>query len=596
VPKTPILNLRFRREILRRVLEEPEWVPMLRWACAQDPLFYLNTFVWTYNPKRTGRKKVPFITYPYEDEAVADLLDSIDNQNDVLIEKSRQMGASWTMMATIEWLWHFRHMQNILVGSRTDEYVDKSDEPKSLFFKLDFIWNNLPVWLMPVGWDRGTHRKVKRVVNPENHSVIVGEATTPNFGRGGSFTLIGLDEFAACEVGMSILKATRDATPTRWFNSTPAGTGNAYYRMRQQATQAPEQIKLLRFHWSQNPLYGAGQYTSDKAGKLEKLDPEYEYPDDYPFLTDGKLRSPWYDRQCKRAATQAEIAQELDIDYLGSGYQFFDQNDIETLIASYCCPSRCRGDVILDLETVQVTQFAESDRGRLALWCHLDHGSPPIDRSYVLGVDAAAGTGASNSVISIWDAKTKEKVAEYVDPHVKPEGLARVAVALCRWFGGAMLIWETNGSGRAFGDAVLEIGYGLYYARAKDTETGETGGKAGWAPTRDNKYQLLAKYRGMLHDRTVVNRCEQAMRETLEYVFLGNNWVEHASLNDNEDPSGARDQHGDRVIADALAVKILDDQPKTPSVAIIKPSTSSLAGRRELWKRQAQERSSVYVF
>ena len=43
--------------------------------------------------------------------------------------------------------------------------------------------------------------------------------------------------------------------------------------------------------------------------------------------------------------------------------------------------------------------------------------------------------------------------------------------------------------------------------------------------------------------------------------FLGNNWVEHSSLNENEDPSGARDQHGDRVIAAALAVKVMTISP-----------------------------------
>jgi hypothetical protein len=262
----------------------------------------------------------------------------------------------------------------------------------------------------------------------------------------------------------------------------------------------------------------------------------------------------------------------------------------------YACPPKHVGDVDVDMETLEVTRFREHGQGRLSLWCDLDK-SPSIGRAYVIGVDASAGTGASNSVASIWDARTGEKVGELVDPHCKPERFAKVVVALCRWFDGAFLIWETNGSGRAFGDAVIESGYGNFYKRAGDSETGETGGRAGWAPTRDNKYQLLSQYRGALSESVAFNRSEQALGECLEYVFMGNNWVEHTSLGDMEDPSGARDQHGDRVIADALAVKVLDDQPKTnfklPSKLL---NPLSVAGRRESSKSVAVAKRSPFVF
>ena len=220
----------------------------------------------------------------------------------------------------------------------------------------------------------------------------------------------------------------------------------------------------------------------------------------------------------------------------------------------------------------------------------------PPARPYVVGVDAAAGTGASNSVLSVWDSKSGELVGQYVDPHIKPERLAKLTIALCRWFWDAYLIWETNGSGRAFGDAVIEWGYGRFYKRAAKTETGETGANAGWAPTRDNKYQLLSQYRGALVDRTVCNRSEEAMRETLEYLFLGNNWVEHSSLNENEDPSGARDQHGDRVISNALAVKVMDDQPKQVTEVQQNYSPLSVAGRRELMREMEKGESDPFVF
>jgi hypothetical protein len=611
VPKGPVSNLLFRKAIMRRVMVEPEFAGMLRAACRVDPFFYLNVFGWTVNPKRPfSRKKVPFVTYDFQDKGLDVIFDSLEQSFDVSVEKSRQMGASWLFAAVIQYCWLFRQGQNFLMLSRSDEYVDRSNEPKSLFYKLDFINQNLPSWLMPAGWERKKHRLVKRIVNPSNGNTIVGEATTEDSGRGGTFTAVLHDEFGACDVGMGILKSTRSATGTRWFNSTPKGTGNAHYRIVQLSRQNPRQVRPLRFHWSDHPEYAEGLYKLDKEGnprtvrgmKKSVLDEYLLRNEDLVaslkkrgFWQEYDLRSKWFDIQCSRATTKAEIAQEVEIDYGGAGYQFFDAKDIHALINLYCTLPKYKGELEVDLETAEPLKFYEHGQGNLELWCELINHAPPA-RPYVVGVDAAAGTGASNSVLSIWDAKTCEKVGQYVDPHIKPERLAKLAIACCKWFWDAYMIWETTGSGRAYGDAVIEWGYGRYYSRPKKPETCEAGAKAGWAPTRDNKYQLLSQYRGALSDRVACNRSEQAMLETLEYMFLGNNWVEHSVLSDNEDPSGARDQHGDRVIADALAIKVMDDQPKVVTEVKRNNSLLSVAGRRDLVKAMERESKNPYVF
>ena len=219
-----------------------------------------------------------------------------------------------------------------------------------------------------------------------------------------------------------------------------------------------------------------------------------------------------------------------------------------------------------------------------------------IAGAYSVGVDCSFGTSATPSCISIFDKKIGEQVGEWLSGGVNPMDLSQTAIAICKWFWDAYIIWETNGSGRAFGDAMIEWEYGRYYKRAAKTETGETGANAGWAPTRDNKYQLLSQYRGSLADRAACNRCEEAMRESLEYLFSGNNWVEHSCLNENEDPSGARDQHGDRVIADALAVKVMNDQPKQVTQVEQNYSPLSVAGRRKLRKSEEKQGGSNFKF
>ena len=611
VPKDPVSNLWFRQEMVRQVTVDPEFASAQRAACRMDPFWYFNVYCWTINQARPHpRKTVPFITYPFQDRGLDIIFDSLQQGFDVSVEKSRQMGASWLFALVIQYCWLFHQGQNFLMLSRSDEYVDRSNEPKSLFWKLDFINDHLPKWLLPVGWERKKHRMVKRMINPVTGNTIVGEATTEDSGRGGTFTAVLHDEFGACDVGMGILKSTRAATGTRWFNSTPKGTGNAHYRIVQLSRQNPDQVRPLRFHWSDHPEYSQCIYKLDPEGNPkpakstrkkqldEYLDKNFDLIQSLKkrgFWNEYTLRSKWFDIQCSRATTKAEIAQEVEIDYGGAGYQFFDSKDIHELISLYCSPPKYKGDLELDWDTLEPTGYYQHNHGCLEVWCELVHGAPPA-RPYVIGVDAAAGTGASNSVLSIWDAKSGEEVGQFVDPHIKPERLAKMAIACCKWFWDAYMIWETNGSGRAFGDAVIEHDFARYYKRSPSSETGEAAAKAGWAPTRDNKYQLLSQFRGALADRVVCARSENLLLETLEYLFLGNNWVEHSSLNENEDPSGARDQHGDRVIAAALACKVMDDQPKAVTEIKREHSPLSVMGRRELVKAQSQEKKSPFIF
>jgi hypothetical protein len=360
---------------------------------------------WTIDQKRPHpRKKIPFISYGYQDKGFDVLFDSLDEGFDVQVEKSRQMGASWMFVLIVVWCWLYRDGQNFLLLSRSDEYVDKSNEPKSLFWKIDFILNNMPKWMLPVGWNRTKHRLVKRVVNPSNGNTIVGEATTEDSGRGGTFTAVLHDEFAACDVGMGILKSTRSATGTRWFNSTPKGTGNAHYRIVQLSRQNPRQVRPLRFHWSDHPIFGGLRYKLDEEGvpqpgkgtKKKELDAYLEENADLVeslkkrgFWEEFKDRSRWFDVQCARATTKAEIAQEVEIDYGGAGYQFFESRDIESLIQLYCSPPKHLGDLEFDQETLEPYEFREHGHGSLELWCEIQ--KQPAVRPYVLGIDAAAG-------------------------------------------------------------------------------------------------------------------------------------------------------------------------------------------------------------
>ena len=89
------------------------------------------------------------------------------------------------------------------------------------------------------------------------------------------------------------------------------------------------------------------------------------------------------------------------------------------------------------------------------------------------------GTGSSNSVISVLDEDTGQKIAEFADAFTTPEELAWQVAMAGVWFGGAngrpLLIWETNGPGSIFGKVSdgIDIVHKIAAVPVKASATGE---------------------------------------------------------------------------------------------------------------------------
>lgn len=582
VPTEITANLKYRAKLHRRVIEEPAYSHALWDACALDPLFYISAFGYTYDPRCQPFAKLPFILYPFQEGALLQILEAIGS-HDLFIEKSRDMGASWLSVLAFEWMWHFRNLQSFLMVSRTENYVDNAENPKSLFWKIDFFHENLPLWLMPPGYKRSDHRRKLHIKNPDNGSVIDGEATTGQVARGDRRTAILLDEFAAVEQGQHVLASTRDATRSRIFNSTPLGIANAYYDVGQ------TKIKKLSLHWREHPLKSRGLYETDKKGKLRILRKE-GYLGDYHPILDGTLRSPEYDLQESRSSPR-EMAQEWNIDYLGSGHQFFQPESIQQAIRKYAKSPVVIGDLEYDSLTGEVIRFREDPNGRLKLWCLLDKdGNIRKEHRAVLGVDVSAGTGASNSCLAGYDATTSEKILEYANPYIRPEEFAKQAVAIARWMGGAYLLWEQQGPGRQFGPRVVELGYANIYLRKREEAISKkVSNIPGWASTKEGKLQLLGNYRSAIEKETCINRSREALEECLEYIFNPQGGASHARASNKDDPSGANTNHGDRVIADALAWHGLSERKSIPKPEKPEIPVGSLAWRRQQRKQEEQK-------
>lgn len=584
VPKDYAKNLRFRRNLLRRASKSVVLQRKLKKACSEDILFYVNVFCWTYDPRKEN-SVIPFITYKYQDRTLLDLVRCIEDGIDVAIAKSRDMGASWMDMLALEWFWHFdKQVLSFLMVSRKESYVDEKGNPKALFHKLDFLHARQPKWLLPKGRDLGwndPHRRLMHLENADTGSVIDGESTTGDVARGDRRTAILLDEYAAFEVSDSyeVLSSTRDATRCRIFNATPKGSGNAFYKVIHEMPA----VHVIRLHWSEHPEKRVGFYTTGEDGKLKLLDNfrgtvevrekgekharKVRFPEDYNFILDKKVRSPWYDNEYNRCASAAEVAQELDIDFLGSDYQFFDSGTIDRLIALYCRDPERICDMEFTPESNEYKRFVDNPKGMLKLWLNLDDdGRIDRDRRFVIGTDISAGTGASNSTASVFERQSGEKVAEYANPNILPNDFARFCMALGKFFNKARIVPDRSGpTGEVFVKRLITDGYGnIYYRRNEKKASRKVSDEPGVWLNPQARTALFEDYRDALSKFKIINRSSTAMKECLQFICKMDGTIEHSSSLNAQDPSGARSAHGDLVVSDALACLDLADSESQP--------------------------------
>lgn len=550
-------NLAFRKKILELAANDLEFKNDIYAMCKRDMLFYINTFCFTYNPRNeAGLMVIPFISYDYQDVAFDDIAYAIERPTDQLAEKSRDMGASWMNLTVFQYQWQFRDYTSFRLLSRNEKLVDFFEDPDCIFWKLDFLLENQPRWLQP-----DYHRVHLLLLNRDNKATMTGMPTTSDAATGGRCTAMLLDEFAKVPDGRGMLSSTRDVTRCRIYNSTHKGSATAFYSLSTGNTR-----KVI-MHWSVHPDKNLGLYYSVGSDiiRLDKYDADvvvddkdYHFPDDYPFIKDGKLRSVFYDNECARAEHPREIAQELDMDPFSSDSQYFDAEIIDQIEKENVCKPYDEGEVEYDEDSLDPMGFIHGVNGSLKLWIYPDNLNC-IDRNLEIGAgaDVSAGTGASNSTMTFVDLRTGEKLAEYANPWVRPEQFAKIAIALCRFFNDAFLVFDASGpTGRVFSDELIRVGYrNIYYRRDEVGLNKKVSDKPGVFLNTKEKAAVLGLIRRCLKDRSFIQRSSEANQEYLEYIQKSGEEITHSSAANSVDPSGAGQSHGDRVISDALAMK-----------------------------------------
>jgi len=230
--------------------------------CADDPTYFFENYLWTYDP-RTQDKDLPFMLYEFQKEKIVDrFVEAVNNKHDLLVEKPRDMGASFTFLGTALWGWRF-HNWDGRIGSRKEEYVDTKEVLDALFPKLRYMFYRLPKWMLPKGFVPRMHDTYMKLVNPEG-GVLVGEATNPNFGRGGRSNFTLFDEFAAWECDSMAWEGAADTTPCRIALSTLGEDVMCKYNVLRREWLKERSEWVVQLHWTMHPNKTPTWYEAEK--------------------------------------------------------------------------------------------------------------------------------------------------------------------------------------------------------------------------------------------------------------------------------------------------------------------------------------------
>lgn len=269
-----------RLERLRRLRADPGAVHILKAYYKTNPAQFISDWGVTYDPRNIERglpALVPFVLFQRQIEWVDWVRGMWSQGEDGLTEKSRDMGVSWLAIGLSCTLCLFNPGMAIGFGSRKEEYVDKLDSPKSLFYKARVFMQYLPRELRG-GWELSKNAPYMRITFPEAGSVITGEAGD-NIGRGDRTSIYFVDEAAHLERPQLVDASLSATTNCRQDLSSVKGMDNPFAVKRHSWPAR----RIFTFHWRDDP----------------------------------RKNDAWYAKQCDRL-DPVVVAQEIDINYTAS--------------------------------------------------------------------------------------------------------------------------------------------------------------------------------------------------------------------------------------------------------------------------------------
>lgn len=234
------------------------------YKCSNDPIYFITRYVKIRHP---ARGQISFNLHDYQ----RDMVMRYKNNRFNILLSARQTGKTETSCAFLLWYAIFHSDKTVLIAS------NKSSNAMELIGKIQYAYEELPVWLKPgiddTNWNKHTCAF-------DNKSRIVATATSKDSGRGLAISLIYCDElaFVAPHVQLEFWDSILPTISTGGamiITSTPNGDSNLFARewfnaikkSPEELLNSPEAFQPLHIKWNQPP----GRDEAFKKQFVDKL-------------------------------------------------------------------------------------------------------------------------------------------------------------------------------------------------------------------------------------------------------------------------------------------------------------------------------------
>lgn len=269
----------WRQEQLLRLRRDPVLLAGARAFYSQPVNFSKFICHWcdTYDPRNAGQglpTRMPLLMFERQVQFVEFLNALMAAEEDGLVEKARDMGATWVACAYSVCLWLFVPGSAVGWGSRKEILVDRIGDPSSIFEKIRMIIRGLPPEFLPKGFKPALHFTHMKVINPETGATITGEAGD-NIGRGGRTSIYFKDESAHYERPEAVEAALGDNTRVQVDISSVNGVGNIFHQKREAGVEwnggpvAKGKTNIFVMDWMDHPAKTVEWYEARKAKARE---------------------------------------------------------------------------------------------------------------------------------------------------------------------------------------------------------------------------------------------------------------------------------------------------------------------------------------
>ncbi|MEN9917296.1 MAG: hypothetical protein RLY40_1228 [Pseudomonadota bacterium] len=408
--------------------------------CSENAFYFILNYVKIIHPLKGTIK---FNLYDFQVQALKYIM---LNRYSISL-KPRQMGMSTLMAAYLLWYAMFNRHKNILIISI------KLNVAKSFLNKIRGMYSRLPNFLQMEILNGQESAGTSTTIIFANGSEIHVSAATSDAGRSEALSFLLLDEVAFQKNASHIWGAAQPTLSTggkACMISTAYGMGNLFHLTWVDAVAGVNSFFPIKLNWRMHP-------DRDDA---------------------------WYENE-KKILKEKRTAQEVDCDFLKSGYNVFDMISIRVIE-----------------ERISETYIVEQHFDGNLLVFH----PPQPGINYIIGADVATGRARDYSAFSIIDYNGKECAC--YKGKLDTRNFGKLLVDWGYRYNTAVLAPEVNAVGEGVIAIVQEYNYPNIYnevamTRGVNDLSLKESARYGWYTTSKSRKEMITEMDNDLNEDTI---------------------------------------------------------------------------------------------